>query len=204
MAIRERICWEYTDFKEGFGDGCGTACCTRNLYDWLVPLQGQGRTFLEIRPAWGDLSADHPKGGELIGQALLIAVLVAAPAGAASPIEGQWINPSRSLTVRVAPCDNGRLCGRVIRASSSAKAKAAAAGTPRLIGTELMRGLEPTGDGTWRGTFFVPDRNVRAEGNLRLLNARTIELQGCAMGGLLCKSQRWSRIGAPMKVRTRH
>jgi uncharacterized protein (DUF2147 family) len=139
----------------------------------------------------------------MIGPALLTAFLLASPALAAPPIEGNWTNPSRSVTVRIAACGDGKLCGRVIRASSSAKAKAAAAGTPRLIGAELMTNLEPVGDRAWRGTFFVPDRNVRAKGELHLLSTRTLEIEGCAMGGLLCKSQQWSRISTPIRARRR-
>ena len=139
----------------------------------------------------------------MIRPALVVAIALASPALAASPIEGNWTNPSRSVTVRIASCGGGKLCGRVIRASSDAKAKAAAAGTPRLIGAVLMSNLEPVGDRVWHGAFFVPDRNVRAQGELHLLNARTLEIEGCAMGGLLCKSQQWSRIGAPMKASRR-
>jgi len=91
----------------------------------------------------------------------------------------------------------------VIRASAPAKAKAAAAGTSQLIGVELMSDLKPVGQRSWRGSFFVPDRNVRAEGQLHLISARTLEIEGCAMGGLLCKSQQWTRIGAATKARRR-
>lgn len=128
--------------------------------------------------------------------AYLAAVLVASPAIAASPLEGNWTNPAGSVTVRIAPCGRGVLCGRVVRASASAIDKAAAAGT-RLIGAELMSDLEPIGQGAWHGSFFVPDRNVRADGEVHLLNARTLEVEGCAMAGLLCKSQQWSRVSGP-------
>ena len=133
---------------------------------------------------------------------LLAATLIASPALAASPIEGQWTNPARSVTVRIAPC-GASLCGRVVSASPDAKAKAAAAGTPRLVGTELMSRLVPAGEGAWRGEFFVPDRNVRAPGELRLLGPRALEIEGCAVAGLLCKSQQWTRVAAPRKARRR-
>jgi len=134
---------------------------------------------------------------------LIAIALVASPAFAASPIEGQWTNPARSVTVRIAACGGGSLCGRIVGASPDAKAKAAAAGTPRLIGTELMSRIVPAGEGAWRGIFFVPDRNVRAPGELRLLGPRTLEIEGCAMAGLLCKSQQWTRVAATRKARRR-
>jgi len=134
---------------------------------------------------------------------LLATALIASPALAASPIEGQWANPARSVTVRIAPCGGGSLCGRVISASPDAKAKAAAAGTPRLVGTELMSRLVPAGKGAWQGEFFVPDRNVRAPGELHLLGPRTLEIEGCAVAGLLCKSQQWTRVAPSRKERRR-
>lgn len=139
----------------------------------------------------------------MFGRFLLAVALVASPALAASPIEGRWTNPARSVTVRIAPCGGGSLCGRVVSASPKAQAKAAAAGTPRLVGTELMSRLEPIGEGAWRGDFFVPDRNVRAPGELRLLGPRALEIEGCAMGGLVCKTQQWTRVATPRKARRR-
>lgn len=130
----------------------------------------------------------------------LAAALLASPAVAASPIEGQWTNPARSVTVRIAPCGRS-LCGRVVSATPSAKAKAAAGGTPRLVGTELMSGLTPIGQGAWRGQFFVPDRNLRAEGELHLSGARTIDIEGCAVPGILCKSQQWTKVASARRRR---
>jgi len=133
---------------------------------------------------------------------LIVAALFASPALAASPIEGQWTNPARSVTVRIAPCGNA-LCGRVVSASSDAKAKAAAGGTTRLVGTELMSGLVPVGQGAWSGEFFVPNRNIRAPGELRLLGPRTLEIEGCAVPGFMCKSQQWTKVAASKAKRRR-
>ena len=139
----------------------------------------------------------------MVRMSLIAAALFASPALAASPIEGQWTNPARNVTVRIAACGRSVFCGRVVSASPDAKAKAAAAGTPRLVGTELMSRLVPVGEGAWSGDFFVPDRNVRAPGELHLLGPRTLEIEGCAVAGLLCKSQRWTRVAATRKERRR-
>jgi uncharacterized protein (DUF2147 family) len=124
------------------------------------------------------------------------ALLSATPALAAAPIEGSWRNPSGSVTVRIGPCGE-TLCGRVVAASPRARAEAADAGTERLVGTELMSGLEAVGPGAWRADIFVPDKNIRAEGELHLTGPRTMDVQGCAMGGLICKTQQWTRVAAP-------
>ena len=127
--------------------------------------------------------------------ALSLALLAAPAVVAASPIEGNWRNLRGSVTVHIGSC-GPTLCGRVILASLGAREDAARTGTERLIGTELMSGLEPVGEGAWRGDIFVPDRNVRAQGELHLTGLRTLEIEGCAMGGLICKTQTWTRVGA--------
>ena len=132
--------------------------------------------------------------------AALCPALAAAQPG--SPIEGNWTNPKRSVTVRIAPC-GAEYCGRVISADADAKAAAAAGGTARLVGTSLMTALRATGDGTWRGSIFVPDRNVRSEGEVRLTGPRTLEVKGCAISGILCKSQQWTRVTTTRKARRR-
>ncbi|MFN2472833.1 MAG: DUF2147 domain-containing protein [Sphingomicrobium sp.] len=134
--------------------------------------------------------------------AALTLLLVTSPAVASSSIEGSWSNPQGSVTVRIAPC-GGSLCGRVTSASAKAREDASAGGTPNLIGAELMSGLEPTGPGSWHGTIFVPDVNRRAEADLHLLGPRTLEIEGCALGGLLCKSQTWNRVAAPVRPKRR-
>ncbi|RST29587.1 DUF2147 domain-containing protein [Sphingomonas ginkgonis] len=121
--------------------------------------------------------------------------LAAAPAAARSPVEGNWSNPANSVTVRIAPC-GGALCGRVVSASAGAKADAAAAGTERLVGTELMSGLEQTGDRSWHGEVFVPDRNIRSEADFTLTGPNRLLVRGCALGGFLCKEQNWTRAAA--------
>lgn len=131
------------------------------------------------------------------------ATLVATPALAASPVEGNWMNPAHSVTVRIGPCGGGALCGRVVAATPKAREDAANGGTPNLIGTELMSDLVPNGEGSWHGSIFVPDVNRRAEADVHLMDARTMQIQGCALGGLLCKSQVWTRASLPARARRR-
>ena len=121
----------------------------------------------------------------------------AGVASAAGPIEGNWINPSRTVTVHIGPC-GAQLCGRVVSASAKAKGDAAAAGTAQLVGTMLISEMEPTGEGAWRADIFVPDRNFHAPVELRLTGPRTLDVQGC-LGGLICKTQTWVKVASPVK-----
>ena len=67
--------------------------------------------------------------------------------------------------------------------------------------TELMSNVQPVGPNRWRADIFVPDRNLRAEGDLRLAGPRTLAVRGCAIGGLLCRSQDWTRVASAKKRR---
>ena len=118
---------------------------------------------------------------------MLLSLLLAA----ASPLEGVWTNPSRNVTVRIGPC-GATLCGRVTSASAAARQEAASAGTPQLVGTRLMSDIAQTGPASWTADIFVPDRNVRAAGEIQLVGPREMSVSGCALGGLVCKSQAWT------------
>lgn len=129
-----------------------------------------------------------------ISIALASLLAIAAPAAAAAPsVEGTWANPKRSVVVKVAACGSA-LCGTVVKASDKAKAKAREGGTASLIGTRILNNLKPAGQGTFKGQGFDPKRNIRAPATIRLLGPNAIEVRGCAVIGLLCKEQRWTRV----------
>lgn len=124
---------------------------------------------------------------------VLIALAVPATASAKPPIEGQWRNPKGSVVVRVAPCGDA-YCGTVVDASAKAKASARKGGTPRLIGTRILSGVRPAGDGAFRGQAFDPKRNIRAPATIRVIGPSTLLVKGCVLGGIICKEQRWTRV----------
>jgi|SRR5512141_1725206 uncharacterized protein (DUF2147 family) len=121
------------------------------------------------------------------------AIVLASASASAQAIEGQWTNPKRSVVVKVTRC-GAAYCGTVIEASEKAKAKARKGGTPNLVGTQILTGLKPIGDGRFRGRAFVPKRNVHATATVRQLGDDAMQVQGCILGGLLCDNERWTRI----------
>lgn len=123
----------------------------------------------------------------------LAAVLAAAPLHAASPVTGTWRNPAGSVEVAMAPC-GVRLCGTIVWASDKAKDDAGRGGTDQLIGTQLFRGLEADGPGHWTGEVFVPDLGSTVAGTLTQIDARTLDVAGCVIPGLVCQTQTWRRI----------
>lgn len=117
---------------------------------------------------------------------------LSAPAAAATPVEGRWANPKKSVIIEVAPCGQA-YCGTVVWATERAKANARKGGTRNLIGTRLITGARPTGDGTYKGRGFVPKQNIHAPATVRIAGGNTLIVKGCALG-FICKEQRWTRV----------
>jgi uncharacterized protein (DUF2147 family) len=107
---------------------------------------------------------------------------------------GVWRNPKDNVRVQIRPCGSSA-CGTVIWASLKAQTKARAAGTNNLIGTEVLKNLElDERRGVWRGKVFVPELNRDFTGVAEPLDAGRLRAKGCIVGGLLCKSQVWTKI----------
>ena len=126
---------------------------------------------------------------------ILISLVLAASPAHAQAIEGRWTNYKKNVVVQVERCGNA-YCGRVVRASEKAKEKARKGGTPKLVGTEILTGLRPVGDGKFRGKAFVPKRNIHATATVRQLSEDVMQVQGCVLGGILCDDEKWTRVSS--------
>lgn len=121
------------------------------------------------------------------------AVALGTPASAkAQALEGKWTNPKRSVVVNVARCGEA-YCGTVSWASDKNKAKVSENGR-KLIGTRILSDLRPAGNGLYKGRAFEPKRNIRGSATVRQVGPNTMVVKGCAVLGVLCKEQRWTRV----------
>lgn len=107
---------------------------------------------------------------------------------------GTWRNPKGTLAVRTSSCIDG-LCGAIVWANVKALDDAREAGVPHLIGTELLQNYRPTGHGAWRGRVYVPDIGHSFPSHIVQTGPNQLTISGCLIGGLLCRSQVWRRIG---------
>lgn len=129
----------------------------------------------------------------LITGALLAAASVASLAAEPSAFEGKWTNPKHSTVVNVRRCDANSYCAVVVKASAKAQANARKGGTMHFIGTEILR-VRPTGDGTFKGTAFDPESNMHVSATVTVLGPGEMEIKGCAVLGLICQAQRWTKV----------
>lgn len=124
---------------------------------------------------------------------ILSSIALAAAPAQAQALEGKWTNYKKNVVVEVERC-GAAYCGRVVQASAKAQEKARKGGTPRLIGTQILTGLKPIGDGKFRGRAFVPKRNLHATATVRQISPNVMQVQGCVLGGLLCDNEKWTRV----------
>ena len=118
--------------------------------------------------------------------AAAVALGASAPASAQA-LEGRWTNPKKSVIVNVARCGEA-YCGTVAWASAKNRAKGAEPGT------RVLTDLRPQGNGIYKGRAFEPKREIRGSATVRQVGPNVMVVKGCAVAGLFCKEQRWTRI----------
>ncbi len=130
------------------------------------------------------------------GAVLIAAMSFQGAAVAASPGQqptGVWRNPKNSVHIKIQPC-GANVCGTVVWANERAREKARRAGTPDLIGKQLLQEFHAEGAGTWGGRVFVPDLARTVSGRLKKAGPNSVVASGCLLGRFICKSQTWTRI----------
>lgn len=121
---------------------------------------------------------------------------------AADPI-GTWLTEGGKSRIKISDC-GGALCGAISwlqepNDPATGKPKTdknnpdAAKKTKPLIGTLIVLGMKPSGAGKWAGQVYNAEDGKTYSGNVEMVSDNSLKLQGCALGGLLCKSQTWSR-----------
>ena len=120
--------------------------------------------------------------------ALLAVTVPVSAAAQAAALEGRWANPKRSVIVNVARCGDG-YCGTVSWASASNRAKGV------KPGTRVLSDLKPLGDNVYRGRALEPKRNISGSATVHQNGPNVMVVKGCAVMGLFCKEQRWTRVG---------
>jgi uncharacterized protein (DUF2147 family) len=131
----------------------------------------------------------------LIAIASALITLAAEQEPARAPIEGFWKNPIGSAIIAIAPCGT-RLCGKVAWASARGR-REASKGAPDVVGTTVLTGVKHSGD-RWTGILFIPDDDVHVSARLQTVGNRQLKVTGCAVAGLFCRSQVWTRVDGPL------
>lgn len=133
----------------------------------------------------------------------ILCLAAATPACAADP-HGNWLTENGRATVAIVDC-GGALCGKIIAlkepndpATGKPKADSNNSDVAKrirpLIGVQIVIDMkrDSTAD-KWRGQVYNAEDGNTYSGSITLVNAKTLNLKGCALGGLICKTQTWTR-----------
>jgi uncharacterized protein (DUF2147 family) len=124
-----------------------------------------------------------------------IALAAAAHAGPARAIvsswTGVWRNTNNTVHIKAAPCGTN-MCATVVWADDKTKAVVAARDRS-IIGMQLLRDFRESGPSKWKGTVYVPDRDLNVSGTITMLDRNTLKAEGCFLG-MFCQTRHWSRI----------
>jgi uncharacterized protein (DUF2147 family) len=137
----------------------------------------------------------------LVAATLLIAIGTAGSALAADAT-GNWLTEGGKSRIKIADC-GGALCGSIVwlkepndeggKPKTDKNNPDAGMKTKPLIGVQIVRGMKPNGANKWAGQVYNAEDGKTYSGNITLTSDNALQLQGCALGGLLCKSQTWTR-----------
>ncbi|WP_417688990.1 DUF2147 domain-containing protein [Roseibium sp.] len=130
---------------------------------------------------------------------LLAASLLTAGGSAAFANDptGEWARPSGSSKIRIAQC-GGAICGKLIWLKEPRNDTAnpdPAKRTRPLLGVQIVNAMKPTGkQGQWKGTVYNAEDGKTYTGFIQMPSGNKMKLEGCVMGGLICKGETWTRV----------
>jgi uncharacterized protein (DUF2147 family) len=59
---------------------------------------------------------------------------------------------------------------------------------------QIVLGMKPAGTDKWTGQVYNAEDGKTYSGNLTFSGGNALQLQGCALGGLVCKGQTWTKM----------
>jgi len=136
----------------------------------------------------------------MLAPALLTAMALASSAQSNS-IDGLWLHPERAVIIRLQGCGSA-MCGTVTWATARAQ-RDAKSGVEHLVGARLLTDFRENSNGIWKGKIFVPDYALHVTGKIQHLDANRLKVSGCTLGGLICRSQVWTRSDSPVATADR-
>jgi uncharacterized protein (DUF2147 family) len=129
---------------------------------------------------------------------LLAATMLAGLGGGATRADptGTWLTQSGETRVRIAPC-GAASCGTVVwrkAPGTDVKNPDPAMRNRPIVGIQMFSGVKKTGDNEWTGELYNFEDGRTYTGKLGMQGDDRLKLSGCVLGGLVCRSQIWTRV----------
>ena len=132
---------------------------------------------------------------------IVIAAALATPAAPANDVLGLWKTETRGGVVQISRC-GASVCGRLVTSdglranpnlkdthNSDAKLRARP-----LKGLLVLSGFKADG-ATWTdGRIYNADDGKTYAGHMTTTGPRSMKVEGCALAGLVCRAQNWTKL----------
>jgi uncharacterized protein (DUF2147 family) len=108
-------------------------------------------------------------------------------------IVGTYVNESGGTKVRLSECEAG-ICGTIVwmkNPVNDVNNPDASKHDRPVVGLQAVT-LKSTGSGSYTGSLYDTESGKTYAGKAKFSEA-SVQLSGCVLGGLLCKSQTWRR-----------
>lgn len=110
-------------------------------------------------------------------------LLAFALPASAQDVSGTWLRDTGASKVRFAKCGDA-VCGTISWLKD--------ASGPAKLGQRIFYDMKPAGGGKWNGSAFNPEDGKTYSGTMSL-SGDTLTTAGCVLGGLICRTVKWSR-----------
>jgi uncharacterized protein (DUF2147 family) len=112
------------------------------------------------------------------------APVAAPPPGTTKPANsplGIWLTEQKEGKIRIEQC-GANLCGYSVDPKSNQNR------------TQILIDMKSDKDSKWSGRIFDPHSGSTYDSTIALKSPDSLQVQGCALGGLFCGGQTWSRV----------
>ncbi len=117
------------------------------------------------------------------------AMVMVAGAAMADPVVGTWKSqPGETggyIHVKIAPCGSN-ICGTITKVVGNDNTS--------IVGRKIINGMKANGGGKYSGgTIWAPDTDKTYKSKMAL-SGNKLKVSGCVAGGIICRSQSWTRL----------
>jgi uncharacterized protein (DUF2147 family) len=133
--------------------------------------------------------------GKNIMKNILFATLLLSGTAFAQEANGTWARDDGSSRIRISDCGANK-CGTVTWTNAPRKDEKnpnEALRSRSTVGVQVFYGMASTGANTFSGKAYNTEDGKTYTGKMTV-SGNKLTTQGCAMGGLICKSAGWSRV----------
>ena len=131
----------------------------------------------------------------LILSASIFGAFAAGIPAQAQEMAGTYLSQSGETRVRMSPCGSA-FCGTIVWVSkpgNDVNNPDPAKRDRSLVGIQMIFNMKSTGGASYAGSLYNYQDGKTYTGKAKV-TARGLDLSGCVLGGLICRSQSWTRV----------